>query len=32
MDASGNGNIITLGDGVAERMPSRVVSDAPVSP
>jgi prepilin-type processing-associated H-X9-DG protein len=32
LDASGNGNTITLGDGVAERMPSRVVSDAPVSP
>jgi Concanavalin A-like lectin/glucanases superfamily len=32
MDASGNGNTVTLGDGVAERMPARVVSDAPVSP
>lgn len=32
LDASGNGNTITLGDGVAERMPSRVVSDAPLSP
>jgi hypothetical protein len=32
LDASGNGDVMTLGDGVAERMPSRVVSDAPVSP
>ena len=32
LDASGNGNTMTLGDGVAERMPSRVVSDAPVAP
>ncbi|HVZ87879.1 MAG TPA: LamG domain-containing protein [Polyangia bacterium] len=32
LDASGNGNTVTLGDGVAERMPLRVVSDAPVSP
>ncbi|HVV16501.1 MAG TPA: LamG domain-containing protein [Polyangia bacterium] len=32
LDASGNGNTITLGDGFAERMPSRVVSEAPVSP
>ena len=32
LDASGSGNAMTLGDGVAERMPSRVVSDAPVSP
>ncbi len=31
MDASGNGNAVTLGDGVAARMPSRVVSDAPVA-
>ncbi len=31
MDASGNGNTVTLGDGVAARMPSRVSSDAPVS-
>lgn len=30
LDASGNGNTVTLGDGVAARMPSRVVSDAPV--
>ncbi|HVY39322.1 MAG TPA: LamG domain-containing protein [Polyangia bacterium] len=32
LDASGNGNTMTLGDGVAERMPARVVSDAPVAP
>ncbi len=32
LDASGNGNTMTLGDGVAERMPSRVLSDAPVAP
>ncbi len=32
LDASGNGNTITLGDGVAGAMPSRVVSDAPVTP
>lgn len=32
LDASGNGNTITLGDGVAGAMPSRVVSDAPVGP
>lgn len=30
-DASGNGNTVTLGDGVTGWMPSRVVSDAPVS-
>jgi hypothetical protein len=32
LDASGNGNTVTLGDGVADQMPSRVVSGAPVSP
>lgn len=32
LDASGNGNTVTLGDGVAAAMPSRVVSDAPVAP
>jgi hypothetical protein len=32
LDASGTGNTVTLGDGVAEQMPGRVVSDAPVSP
>ena len=32
LDASGTGNTVTLGDGVADQMPSRVVSDAPVSP
>lgn len=32
LDASGTGNTVTLGDGVADRMPSRVVSDAPVLP
>jgi hypothetical protein len=30
LDASGSGNDVTLGDGVAERMPTRVASDAPV--
>ena len=29
-DMSTNGNDVTLGDGIAERMPSRVLSDAPV--
>jgi hypothetical protein len=32
LDASGNGNTATLGDGEADQMPARVVSDAPVSP
>lgn len=32
LDASGNGNTVTLGDGVAGAMPSRVASDAPVTP
>ncbi len=31
-DMSDNGNDVTLGDGIAERMPSRVLSDAPVVP
>jgi hypothetical protein len=31
VDASGTGNTVTLGDGVADQMPSRVVSDAPAS-
>jgi hypothetical protein len=31
-DMSDNGNDATLGDGIAERMPSRVLSDAPVVP
>ena len=31
-DMSGGGDDVTLGDGIAERMPSRVVSDAPVAP
>jgi hypothetical protein len=31
LDASGSGNDVTLGDGIAERMPTRVPSDAPVS-
>jgi len=30
-DRSGHGNDVTLGDGVAQRMPARVPSDAPVS-
>jgi len=30
-DMSDNGNDATLGDGIAERMPSRVLSDAPVA-
>ena len=30
-DMSTNGNDATLGDGIAERMPSRVLSDAPVA-
>jgi hypothetical protein len=29
-DSSGRGNDVTLGDGIAQRMPSRVPSDAPV--
>ena len=32
LDVTGAGDDVTLGDGVAERMPSRVVSDAPVVP
>lgn len=32
LDLTGGGDDVTLGDGIAERMPSRVVSDAPVSP
>jgi len=32
LDASGNGNTATLGDGVAGAMPSRVASAAPVTP
>jgi len=32
LDVTGGGDDVTLGDGIAERMPSRVVSDAPVSP
>jgi hypothetical protein len=32
VDASGSGNDVTLGDGIAARMPSRVPSDAPVGP
>jgi hypothetical protein len=32
LDMTGGGDDVTLGDGVAERMPSRVVSDAPVVP
>jgi Concanavalin A-like lectin/glucanases superfamily len=32
LDMSGGGNDVTLGDGVAERMPSRVLSDAPAVP
>lgn len=32
LDSSGQGNDITLGDGVAERMPSRVLSGAPSVP
>jgi Concanavalin A-like lectin/glucanases superfamily len=32
LDATGGGDDVTLGDGIAERMPSRVVSDAPVAP
>jgi hypothetical protein len=31
VDRSGRGNDVTLGDGVAQRMPARVPSDAPVS-
>lgn len=31
-DMSESGNDVTLGDGIAERMPSRVLSDAPVAP
>ncbi len=31
-DMSDSGNDATLGDGIAERMPSRVLSDAPVVP
>ena len=30
-DMSNTGNDVTLGDGIAERMPSRVLSDAPVA-
>jgi hypothetical protein len=30
VDASGSGNDVTLGDGIAARMPTRVSSDAPV--
>src|SRR5206468_10059973 len=30
-DLSGSGNDVTLGDGEADRMPARVVSDAPVT-
>jgi hypothetical protein len=30
-DSSGRGNDITLGDGIAQRMPSRVPSDAPTN-
>jgi hypothetical protein len=30
-DSSGRGNDVTLGDGIAQRMPARVPSDAPVS-
>jgi hypothetical protein len=32
LDMTGGGDDVTLGDGIAERMPSRVVSDAPVGP
>jgi hypothetical protein len=32
LDTTGSGNAVTLGDGIAERMPSRVFSDAPVGP
>jgi hypothetical protein len=32
LDMSGGGDDATLGDGIAERMPSRVVSGAPVGP
>jgi hypothetical protein len=32
LDTSGLGNDVTLGDGIAERMPSRVRSTAPVGP
>jgi len=32
LDASGNGNTVTLGDGEADQMPARVASDAPVVP
>jgi hypothetical protein len=32
VDASGSGNDVTLGDGIAARMPSRIPSDAPVEP
>jgi hypothetical protein len=32
VDASGSGNDVTFGDGVAARMPTRVPSDAPVGP
>jgi len=32
LDLTGGGDDVTLGDGIAERMPNRVVSDAPVSP
>jgi hypothetical protein len=31
LDRSGHGDDVTLGDGVAQRMPARVPSDAPVS-
>lgn len=32
VDLSGHGNHVTLGDGIAQRMPSRVTSGAPVDP
>jgi hypothetical protein len=32
LDLTGGGDDVTLGDGIAERMPNRVLSDAPVSP
>jgi concanavalin A-like lectin/glucanase superfamily protein len=32
LDMTGGGDDVTLGDGIAERMPSRVLSDAPVAP
>lgn len=32
VDLSGHGNHVTLGDGIAQRMPSRVASGAPVGP